>query len=293
MEPKENDQKYFEIFQRNIRIYSKQEQLHLKKSTILLAGTGGVGGPLAEILVRMGFGKLILADFDTYTLSNLNRQLPSTINDLGKLKAKVLAAHLKKIHPFTEIVVVPEGITKNNVDELVRQSDVVLQLMDGAMTMVLQQSLKKQKKIGFTGSPLLNQMMFTSFPPQGYYFSDIYPYKVDENDKERSTLLYITFFEVLSKKDFSSTGYAPVTSAQTFTVAGILAHQIALYLISGKIILPRFPAHAVFDAGKMSIKTRTKYLFVIFKIFDHLPWIKSIFIKIIKSKVERKLKNTC
>ena len=103
----ENDQEYFEIFQRNIGVFTKKEQLKLRNSTVLIAGTGGIGGPLAEVLVRMGFGELILADFDTYSISNLNRQLPSTLSDIGKHKAKVLESHLKQIHPYTEIVVVP------------------------------------------------------------------------------------------------------------------------------------------------------------------------------------------
>lgn len=53
---------YLEIFQRNIGIFSEKEQLILKNSTALIAGTGGIGRSLAEILVRMGFGKLILAE---------------------------------------------------------------------------------------------------------------------------------------------------------------------------------------------------------------------------------------
>jgi tRNA A37 threonylcarbamoyladenosine dehydratase len=164
----ESGYRYFEIFQRNIGIFTEAQQNVLKNSTVLIAGTGGVGSPCAEILVRMGIGNLILAEFDTFSISNLNRQIPSTVKNIGKHKAEVLAEHLKEIHPFTDIIVVSEGISSANVDKLVGESDIVISSVDSCMIMVLQEALKRNRIMGLTASPLIDEITMTSFPPGGY-----------------------------------------------------------------------------------------------------------------------------
>jgi tRNA A37 threonylcarbamoyladenosine dehydratase len=70
-----NNPAYFDIFQRNIGIVTTDEQLKLQNSTVLIAGIGGVGGPSALTLARLGIGRLIVADFDTYSVSNLNESI--------------------------------------------------------------------------------------------------------------------------------------------------------------------------------------------------------------------------
>jgi molybdopterin/thiamine biosynthesis adenylyltransferase len=287
-----NGLKYFDIVQRNIGIFTKEEQLKLKNSTVLITGTGGIGGPLAEVLVRMGIGKLILAEFDSYSVSNLNRQLPSTVEDIGKHKAKVLASHLKKIHPYSEIVVIPEGVTKNNIDKLVKQSDVVLQLMDSAMTMVLQEALKRNNKIGFTSVPLLNEIIFVSFPPKGTYFRDIYPYEIDEKNIDKSNDDYRTFAEVMSKKKLLVNDYFPVICAGTFVSTGMLAYQVAYYLVGEKIIFPAFPAHALLDTHKMKLYVKYKYLKYFYNTILSVSFVKRLILRSIKRKIERKIKKS-
>jgi molybdopterin/thiamine biosynthesis adenylyltransferase len=51
---------YFDIFRRNIGIFTRDEQLKIKNSTVLIAGVGGVCGPSALTLARMGVGRPFL-----------------------------------------------------------------------------------------------------------------------------------------------------------------------------------------------------------------------------------------
>ena len=84
-----------EIFQRNIQFWGEEKQKILANSSILIAGVGGLGCAVGEILTRAGIGKLILIDKDIVEISNLNRQILFDISDIGKSKVDEL---VKIIH---------------------------------------------------------------------------------------------------------------------------------------------------------------------------------------------------
>lgn len=69
----------------------------LKGKRVLICGVGGVGSFVAEGLARSGIGKLTLIDFDTIDPSNLNRQLMTNKNNIGKIKVEELKKHLEEI----------------------------------------------------------------------------------------------------------------------------------------------------------------------------------------------------
>ena len=253
--------RYDEVFQRNIGVFSKEEQQKIRESTVFIAGTGGVGSPTAIALTRLGVGKLIISDLDTYEASNLNRQLPSTIKTIGQSKVKVVAEHLKEIHPFTEVVAIEGGINKSNVDELVSQSDLVVSSIDGCMTMVLQRSCKKHEKLCLTAALLKEKVMSTTFPPDGISICDFYPYEVDESDMDGSEKKYKLFLNAMFKKgDLFEKGYAPTTSSGIFIAGGILSYQAAFYLARKQMTIPAFPAHIIFDPNDMTCKAKLKIL---------------------------------
>ena len=81
---------------------------NLKKSTVLVAGCGAVGGFALEALARAGVGHLIVIDFDTFDVTNLNRQLFATTKTLGELKTKSVEERLKSINP--EIIITQKPI---------------------------------------------------------------------------------------------------------------------------------------------------------------------------------------
>jgi hypothetical protein len=241
-------------------------------------------------LARMGIGRLILADLDAYSVSNLNRQMPSRWQDLGRLKTDVVASAIRDIHPYVSVLTVDEGITKRNADELVEESDVVITSMDGCMTMVLQQALKAHKTMGLTASPMLDTVIATCFPPDGNYLSDIYPFEVDENDLETGNRMYYAWVELMTKeKEIFRRGYFPVTSAGTVLAAGLIGFHVANYIARCKLLFPAFPANKVFDARTMSMKTKHRIARLLFAAFRFFPFARELFVRRIKSRVERKL----
>ena len=69
----------------------------IRNSSALIAGLGGLGSTAAQLLVRMGFGKLILVDPKTIDEPDLNRQILYTRDDLGKKKVEVAKERLESI----------------------------------------------------------------------------------------------------------------------------------------------------------------------------------------------------
>ena len=86
----------------------------LSSSHVLVVGLGGVGAYAAEMLVRSGIGKITIADADTLSESNLNRQLLALRSTLGKKKTLVMQQRLLDINPELQITVV-EGFIKDEL----------------------------------------------------------------------------------------------------------------------------------------------------------------------------------
>src|SRR3989344_1032185 len=78
-----NDKLYWEITQRSLGVYSREEQEKIRKGKVAIVGVGCDGGMDAYILARMGVGNLRLIDFDTNELSNMNRQPMATYSTRG------------------------------------------------------------------------------------------------------------------------------------------------------------------------------------------------------------------
>jgi molybdopterin/thiamine biosynthesis adenylyltransferase len=121
-----NDPFFYALFQRNIGIFTVEEQNHLKKCTVALAGVGGVGGIQLVTLVRTGIGRFSIADPETYEPSNINRQYGATLNTVGKNKAAVMEEIVHAINPMATVQTFPTGVNENNVDQFLQDADIVI-----------------------------------------------------------------------------------------------------------------------------------------------------------------------
>ena len=119
-----------ERYIRNFDALSEKECALLREKTILIAGCGGLGGYLIEMLLRLGVGEIRVADGDRFEASNLNRQLFSAPGLLGRLKAEVAAERAAAVNPNVRFVAVPEFMTEANADHLIRGCDAVLDALD-------------------------------------------------------------------------------------------------------------------------------------------------------------------
>jgi molybdopterin/thiamine biosynthesis adenylyltransferase len=116
---------YAEMTTRNLGFVDAAGQEKLRNARIFVCGTGGMGGAAVLALARAGIGKLILADIDTFEISNLNRQVFAFTDTVDRHKAEVTAETIKKINPELEITVYKDDWPEH-VIESVRAADVVL-----------------------------------------------------------------------------------------------------------------------------------------------------------------------
>lgn len=128
---REMDDLYREIFSRNIGFLTESEQAKLQSSTVAIAGMGGVGGLLAERLIRLGVGHLKIIDPEDFEPSNLNRQFCSSVLNLGQNKAEVVFTQIKDINPQATISYGKTGIkTQDDASLFVSDCDLVIDEMD-------------------------------------------------------------------------------------------------------------------------------------------------------------------
>ncbi len=119
-----------ERYIRNLGALSEEECALLRGKTVLVAGCGGLGGYLIEMLLRLGVGEIRAADGDCFEASNLNRQLLSAPGLLGRPKAEIAAERAAAVNPDVRFVAVPEFVTEENVRQLIRGCDAVLDALD-------------------------------------------------------------------------------------------------------------------------------------------------------------------
>jgi len=126
-----------DFFIKNLAIFSEEERKSLKSKTILVAGCGGLGGSVIELLARTGIGHLILVDMDSFEPSNMNRQILCTTETLGKGKAETAAKRVLSINPEADVKVAACRIDTENAASLVRGCDIVIDALDSVQTRLL------------------------------------------------------------------------------------------------------------------------------------------------------------
>jgi sulfur carrier protein ThiS adenylyltransferase len=123
----------------------------LRRSTVGIAGAGGLGSAVAVALARVGVGRLVIADFDRLEPSNLNRQ-QYFMDQVGQVKVEALKENLLRINPFSVYEVHEVRITRRNAAEIFRTVDVLVEAFDKAEAkeMLIEACLRR-----FPGRPIV------------------------------------------------------------------------------------------------------------------------------------------
>lgn len=117
---------YAERTDRNIGWITEAEQELLRRSTVAVAGCGGMGGVGVELLLRVGIGEIRIADPEVFDTSNIHRQVAAGVDTAGMSKAFATARRMRAISDDTTLVVYPQGVTPQTVDHFVRGANLVL-----------------------------------------------------------------------------------------------------------------------------------------------------------------------
>jgi hypothetical protein len=271
--PPNGDEFYTAFTARNRGLVSDEDQQLLRRSVILVAGCGSIGGAVVEPLVRMGAERLVLAEPDDYELHNLNRQHAS-LADVGRNKASVLADWVAGVNPHAQVRVDTSGITADNVADHVADAALIFDGVDVTTRPALACKYLLHKEAAQVGVPVVS-----GYDIAGVQLVLVYDYrnrsletlggKVGERDlaaMEPLTFLArvvplralpVEIFPELRRQQSEPGRSFPqlVYSARMF---GVLAPRLALDLLAGRPVrrrilvdvhdLPR-PAGARWRAG--------------------------------------------
>jgi molybdopterin/thiamine biosynthesis adenylyltransferase len=116
---------------KNLHALSVAEQARLLDSTVLLAGAGGLGGYVLELLARFGVGRILVADGDGFEDSNLNRQLLSTAENLGQNKARAGVERTRMIAPLIRVEALEFFLDQSNLPAVLGGVDIVVDALGG------------------------------------------------------------------------------------------------------------------------------------------------------------------
>ena len=110
-------------FSREEMLIGKNNIIKLNNSKVAIFGIGGVGGFVAEGLVRAGIGKFILVDNDVVSITNLNRQIIATHKTIGKAKVDLMKDRILEINPNAEVTTFKEFYLPNT-DSNIKIDDI-------------------------------------------------------------------------------------------------------------------------------------------------------------------------
>ncbi len=205
-------------------LIQKENIKKLNNLTVAVVGIGGVGGYTVESLVRCGIKKIIIIDYDTIDITNLNRQIIATKNNIGHKKVDEFAKRINEISD-TEVVKIDKFLDASNIDILFDyHPDYVVDACDSINTKVaiIKKCLETNTKfISCMGAGnRLNPQLFkitditkTSYDPLARKLRKILK---DENITGKINVLY-SMEQPIKSKPVASNSFVPAVAGLLIT----------------------------------------------------------------------------
>ena len=120
-----------------LKDFGEAAQQKLLNAKLLVVGAGGLGCPALQYLAAAGIGTIGVVDNDIVALSNLHRQILYSVADVGQSKAKTSIAILSQLNPDIDFHAYDIRLTVDNVAEIFRSYDIILDGSDNFATRYL------------------------------------------------------------------------------------------------------------------------------------------------------------
>lgn len=128
--------------------FSLEKLNKLHSYNVLIIGVGGVGQYVSTSLVTNGIVDLTIVDFDKVELSNLNRQILLTEEDVSKKKVDVVKKALQARNKEANINVIDMKVDESNIDSLIKEFDVVVDAVDNwPSKLIISKACHEQNKL--------------------------------------------------------------------------------------------------------------------------------------------------
>lgn len=144
-------------------------QIRLLNSRVLIIGAGGLGSPAAMYLAAAGVGTIGIADADEAELSNLQRQIIHGTSDIGRAKVLSAKEKLSDINPDVTVNTYPFFVTPENIADLIKDYDFVLDCTDNfnAKFLINDACVKSKKPFCHAGIFHFEGQLMTYVPGMG------------------------------------------------------------------------------------------------------------------------------
>src|SRR5215208_383977 len=152
-------------------------QLKLLDAKVLLLGAGGLGSPTALYLAAAGVGTLGLVDNDVVDMSNLQRQVAHSSDRIGMPKVDSAEIAIKEINPEVKVEKHPVRLGAENIMEIIRDYDVVLDGLDNFPTRYLLNDASVRLQIPVVSASILGfeGQLSVFHPYEGPCYRCLYP----------------------------------------------------------------------------------------------------------------------
>lgn len=126
-----------ERFRQNCDVYSKEQMQRLLQARVAIAGLGGLGGRVTELLVRLGVCHFTLCDCDEFSESNLNRQAFCTEKSIGWRKTTTLELAVSDIAEYARVRRLSLVLDERTIPDFLENADIVFDCLDDIQTKAL------------------------------------------------------------------------------------------------------------------------------------------------------------
>lgn len=204
-------------YSRNILLdgIGREGQEKLKNSRIAIMGMGGLGCPSALYLSAAGVGEIHLFDYDTVDLTNLQRQILYSTNDLGMKKSSAAMEKLQSLNPEIKIIPHEVRLDRENIRDAI-----------GGMTLVLEGSDNFETKF------LVNDACVLMKVP--LLVAGILRYEGQLLGIHSQTPCYrCTFLEIPDSKSIPNCAEAGVLGSTAGVIGSLQASEALKYLVGG------------------------------------------------------------
>lgn len=260
IEPRNNNNffDYQTAFKRNIGWLTPSEVNLIKDCRIAVAGLGGAGGIHLMTLSRLGFQKFNIADLDVYELINFNRQIGASLSTLGQSKTDVMKNMLLDINPNTQIKIIKNYITPENIDTLLEDCDIYVDSIDIFSLDTRMLIFERCRQLGIpaiTAAPIGMGVSYLTFQPSEYTFNDYFNFSENDHFDDNFVSFLIGLNPTLcSSRYLMDPSVVNIKNHDTTSlmigcnlVAGVVATEILkIVLARGKVYYA--PYYQLFDA---------------------------------------------
>ena len=255
---------YEEAFSRNIGLVTKEEQAKIKNTRIAIGGMGGVGGVHLVTLIRMGFTKFTIADFDTFEVANFNRQFGATINTVGQEKAKAMKEYALSINPEADIKVISTALCDSNLDDFLEDASIYVDGLDVFVIDIRRKVFNKAREKGIwsvSAGPIGFGTSWIVFSPQGMSFDAYFGMSESQGTFQKfcaflvglsPRLLHKSYFDRSTVSFANKKGPSNMLSCQL--CAGVVGGEV-LKIAIGRGTIKAAPYYHQFDSYRLKYKS--------------------------------------